>query len=58
MGIDLLSDRKKVHKLILFYKIVHGLAPKYLQDLLILCELPQNDHSLRLRLSKTSFKGL
>lgn len=27
--------------------MVHGLAPKYLQDLLIPCVLPQNNYSLR-----------
>lgn len=46
LGIDLLSDRRKVHKLTLFYKMVHGLAPKYLQDLLMPCT-PQNNYSLR-----------
>lgn len=46
LGIDLLSDRKKVHKLTLFYKMVHGLAPKYLQDLRMPCT-PQNNYSLR-----------
>lgn len=46
LGIDLLSDRRKVHKLTLFYKMAHGLAPKYLQDLLMPCT-PQNNYSLR-----------
>ena len=33
LGWDALSVRRKVHKLILFYKIVYGLAPLYLLDL-------------------------
>ena len=31
---DLLSTRRKIHKLILLYKIINGFAPQYLFDLL------------------------
>ena len=47
LGLDPLSIRRKVHKLILFYKMVHGLAPEYLQELLIPCRQNSNTYSLR-----------
>ena len=47
LGWDMLCVRRKVHKLILFYKIVYGLAPQYLQDLLKPCFPPQTNYSLR-----------
>ena len=47
MGWGALSVRRKVHKLILFYKIVYGLAPPYLLDLLKPCFPPQASYPLR-----------
>ena len=47
LGWDALSVRRKVHKLILFYKIVYGLAPPYLLDLLKPCFPPQTSYPLR-----------
>ena len=44
---DALYVRRKVHKLILFYKIVYGLEPQYLQDLLKSCFPPQTSYPLR-----------
>ena len=46
LGWDALSARRKVHKLILFYKIVYGLAPLYLLDLLKPCFPPQTSYPL------------
>ena len=34
MGGESLQSRRSKHKLVLFYKILHGLAPDYLYDLL------------------------
>lgn len=47
LGWDTLATRRKVHKLILFYKIAYGIAPQYLQELLIPCIPPQNSYPLR-----------
>ena len=44
LGWDALSVRRKVHKLI--YKIIYGLAPHYLQDLLKSCFPPQTSYPL------------
>ena len=33
-GWDLLQTRRKVHTLILFYKIINGYSPNYLYDLI------------------------
>lgn len=34
LGWETLQSRRDKHKLILFYKIIHGLAPQYLLDLI------------------------
>ena len=47
IGWDALSVRRKVHKIILFYKIGYGLAPHYLLDLLMPCFPPQTSYPLR-----------
>lgn len=47
LGWDTLEVRRKIHKLVLFYKIVYGLAPQYLVDLLGQCLLPQNSYPIR-----------
>ena len=47
MGWDTLACRRKIHKLTLFYKMVHGIAPKYLQDLLLSSIPPQHSYTLR-----------
>ena len=44
LGWDMFCVKRKVHKLILFYKIVYGLAPQYL---LKPCFPPQSRYSLR-----------
>ena len=44
LGWDALFVRRKVHKLI--YKIIYGLAPHYLQDLLKSCFPPQTSYPL------------
>ncbi len=33
IGLHKLSDRRKIHKVILFYKIKNGLVPGYISDL-------------------------
>lgn len=49
LGWETLEVRRKIHKLVLFYKIVYALAPQYnyLVDLLGQCLLPQNSYPLR-----------
>lgn len=49
LGWDTLEVRRKIHKLVLFYKIVYGLVPQYLVELLGQCLLrvPQNSYPLR-----------
>ena len=47
LGWDTLACRRKIHKLTLFYKMVHGIAPKYLQDLLLPCTPSQHSYTLR-----------
>ena len=47
LGWDTLACRRKIHKLTLFYKIVHGIAPQYLQDLLLPNISPQHLYTLR-----------
>ena len=34
LGWESLQDRRNKHKLIIFYKIIHGLTPSYLTDIL------------------------
>jgi hypothetical protein len=66
LGWDILSDRRKHHKLTLFYKITHTLVPKYLQDIIPGTIGSTTTHNLRnsnhikiktrrLYISKTSF---
>jgi hypothetical protein len=47
LGRDTLACRRKIHKLTLFYKMVHDIAPKYLQDLLLPCIPLQHSYTLR-----------
>ena len=47
LGWDTLSTRRKVHKLLLFYKIVYRIAPLYLQELLLPYFPTQNVYHLR-----------
>lgn len=49
LGWETLEVRRKIHKLVLFYKIVYALAPQYnyLVDLLGQCLQPQNSYPLR-----------
>ena len=46
-GWDLLQTRRKVHKLILSYKIINGYSPNYLYDLIE--PYRQSNHSYNLR---------
>ena len=46
-GLEKLSERRQMSKLILFYKIVHGMAPMYLQNLLPKFVYVRNRHNVR-----------
>ena len=52
LGWDLLQTRRKVHKLILFYKIINGYSPNYLYDLIE--PYRQSNHSYNLRTQHSS----
>ena len=47
LGFEKLSDRRKKHKLITFYKIVNGLCPPYMFDLLSPCIPREHGYNLR-----------
>lgn len=47
LGWDMLSERRKVHKLILFYKMVNHMVPTYLENLLEPCIPPITPYPLR-----------
>lgn len=47
LGWDKLSERRKVHKLILFYKMVNCMVPDYLLKLLEPCIPPETTYALR-----------
>ena len=53
-GWDLLQTRRKVHKLILSYKIINGYSPNYLYDLIE--PYRQSNHSYNLRTNDLQFK--
>ncbi|PJE77770.1 hypothetical protein CI610_03303 [invertebrate metagenome] len=52
IGWESLSDRRNKHKHIMMYKIIHGLSPQYLQDILIPFINNQNDNPYSLRQSR------
>ena len=54
LGWDLLQTRRKVHKLLLFYKIINGYSPNYLYDLIE--PYRQSIHSYNLRANDLQFK--
>ena len=47
LGWESLQDRRNKHKLIIFYKIVHGLTPTYLTDILPPLIQEATDYNLR-----------
>lgn len=54
LGWDLLQTRRKIHKLILFFKIINGFSPKYLNELLEPYRPPV--HTYNIRTSDAQFK--
>lgn len=54
LGWDLLQTRRKIHKLILLFKIINGLSPQYLYELLEPYRPPV--HTYNLRTSYAQFK--
>ena len=47
LGWELLQDRRNKHKLIIFYKIIHGLTPTYFTDILPPLIQETTDYNLR-----------
>ena len=47
LGWEPLSIRRERQKLLMFYKIVHGIAPHYLQELLLPFYRPTHSYNLR-----------
>ena len=47
LGWEPLSIRRERQKLLMFYKIVHGIVPHYLQELLLSFYRPTHSYNLR-----------
>ena len=47
LGWEPLKSRRNTHKLLLFYKIIHGIAPKYLSELILSLVQETTTYSVR-----------
>ncbi|XP_053396163.1 uncharacterized protein LOC128556153 [Mercenaria mercenaria] len=53
LGWEPLTERRKKHRLVLFYKMVNGLSPAYLSSL-----IPENQHNINTRFNQRNIRNI